>query len=513
MFNNVSQYGGYGGYGGYTPMPSMPSTPSYSTYTPSTGNTNAGTQLASLQKLLASITGTVPQTPDEQALAEGQSQAGAQSTQMQGNQQDWQNQNTQSLIKQSGIPQLQGQQADLAKIYELYSHDLNLQAGKFTQGQTGNLNPYQDPTLIANSSANMNQLQQGNQADIAKVSQMTTPNQPGATIAAPSQPTGGQANPYLASTDAIVSGVANAPQNPNLTTGEMGQTVGGATSLMDLLTNLIGAQQGLVGQQSGVNAGNYQSKMSALASLSNAFGTGLTNLQAKNAPGSIDSIKNTYDSIVKDAKSGMTLHDIMATYTKDPSMTVDKIMQLYNSNSKYGPAKEDATSLARLYGVSGGFAKAPSAAELKAEAASQKGVDSLRNFNDIMSNYYDTTVPLGDTHIAIGAGPWAPTAGYFTGRDLYARAIGKQLGASRSQLSYESITGGLPGAVESSSKAEQKFKAHLSTLMDATGLRMGIGKDGNYQIMDSSSFDPNQFKKVDINKLPIQTVRDILGGL
>ena len=61
---------------------------------------------------------------------------------------------------------------------------------------------------------------------------------------------------------------------------------------------------------------------------------------------------NIVGSLTKDVASGQTLNSVMGKYLAQ-GLDPDTILSLYNSYSRYGPAKEDAGTLQSRYGVGG----------------------------------------------------------------------------------------------------------------------------------------------------------------
>lgn len=201
------------------------------TITSQYGGTIQGNQVQNFQDILRSITGSA--TPMSPQIAQ-QGQQSAMSTQLAMNlgQPAFEEQAKQSLTEQSGIPQLQGQYGDLAKLFELYLADGNL-ASKYTK--QANTNPY----------------------------------------------AGGEANPYMAPTDQLVE-QATAPDStapgggftdPSMVTAAMGAPVNATSNLLDLINQAIGIQGGKVDKKMGDVSANYQKSLDTLGVLANVFGT------------------------------------------------------------------------------------------------------------------------------------------------------------------------------------------------------------------------------------------------
>lgn len=371
-------------------------------YTPQSGNTAPGSQLENLRRVLASIT-TLPMgnmsTPDV-TNAYTAAQGGA--LDMGSNQQDYVRKITQDLTQQAGIPQLQSQYGDLSKIYDLYLHDGNMAQKYAATGGTGNVSPYANPALLAASGTAGGEMQSGNQADMATVSNMTTPQQPGATIATPSNPIGtigGSAvpapNPYLGSTFDIIASTANAPQAPSLTTAETAQPLNAGTNMMDLINSLIGTEQGVVSGQANLTAQNYQSKMDTLQKIADILGGELgarrtAGSAASGTPGTRENAGSIFNQIVDQVqaeKSGKATEQDIWNYInqhdaalRDQGVNVDELWKLHKD-------------LANKVGWNGAITGGTKAA--KASTASLQhvklGDGSLGSYDKNTGKYYDAT--------------------------------------------------------------------------------------------------------------------------
>ncbi len=221
-----------------------------------------GTQLQSMDNTLSQITNA----PASQ-IQQGYNTATQGALNMQQNQPD-PNQVYQGYSQQLTAP-LYGQQDKMQQMFKMYLADQGL-AQKYGAdvGAGTNMNPYIDPTLMASSMAKQNALTSGNQADMTAVTNMTTAEQPGATIATPTsdQTT---ANPYLASPSDIMNSVANAPQAPGLTTAEMAQPLQGGNQMLYLLNSLIGSENTLAQGASQSALQTYNNKLNTLSTLAN----------------------------------------------------------------------------------------------------------------------------------------------------------------------------------------------------------------------------------------------------
>lgn len=299
-------------------------------YTPQS-NTQQGNQFESLNKLLASIQsmpGSSPQVSPQQ-VAGAQSNAMNFQSQIPGQLQQQQ----QSLTQQSGIPQLQSQYGNLSNIFQLYLHDQNL-SQKYASPQlsTGNSPVYQQPNTP--------------NPVTGEVSSVPNPylNSPADLVKAVTQPSGQGFQGFT---------------SPSMNTGAISQVPGATSNIMNLLQGAIGSEQGIVQNKMGDVSQNYQTASSLLSNIANIFSQERQNQLTLSQPGGAVSVQNSISSLVSDIKKGATLKDIMAKYTQDPNLTADKILQLYNSNSPHGSAKETPEELASTYGVTGGFGKQP----------------------------------------------------------------------------------------------------------------------------------------------------------
>ena len=313
-----------------------------SLYTPPQGNTQQGQALASLQKLLNSISG-VPASPLSDAAASAQGNYGA----MAANQNQYANQVQQQNTNAAGIPQLMGQYGDLSKIYELYLHDGGM-AQKYSQtGGTGNVSPYQNPALLAASGQAGGQMQTGNTADMTNVGQMTTPQQPNAVFGGGGPPVSqisGAANPYLGSAADIIASTANSPQAPALTTAETAQPLNAGTNMLDLINSLIGTEQGVASNATTTDMAKYSDKMglegTIATMLGNALSTQMSNTaNAASLPGTKQNAGSVFNQItdqVQAEKAGKATEQDIWNYInqhdaalRDQGVNVDELWKLH----------------------------------------------------------------------------------------------------------------------------------------------------------------------------------------
>lgn len=216
------------------------------TYTPMQGNTPQGQQQYALNDVLSQIHGMTPSSVPQvspQQVSQTQSNALNYQSQIPAMMQKSQ----QQLTQQSGIPQLQGQQSNLAQLFPLYLADQHL-SQKYTSSQLSTPN-----SPIYNSNLQPNQtIYTGN------------------TSAVP--------NPYLASPQDIINTLSQPSgqgfqgfSSPSLVTSAMEQPISGANNINDLLAQAIGAEQGIVQNKLGDVSQNYQTTENMLQQIANLF--------------------------------------------------------------------------------------------------------------------------------------------------------------------------------------------------------------------------------------------------
>ena len=60
---------------------------------------------------------------------------------------------------------------------------------------------------------------------------------------------------------------------------------------------------------------------------------------------------NILNQVAQDARAGVTLSGIMRKYATEAEVTPEEILRIYNTNSKYGPAKESEEALQKRFGI------------------------------------------------------------------------------------------------------------------------------------------------------------------
>lgn len=477
-------------------------------YTPTYGNTTPIQGLNSLDTALSQITGAAtPQVQQAYSAAQG----GA--LQMQGGENQYANQQQQQATQQLVNP-LYSQMGNIGQMFQLYLADQGL-AQKYQNitGGTGSVSPYQDPALLASAQAGGQQLGAQNAADIAQVSQMTTPQQAGSTLAAPVQTTGQAPNPYLASPSDIIASAANAPQAPGVTTAEMAQPISGGIDMLSLINSLIGQQQGVAKDVTTQNVAQYQDKANVLQSLANLLGGELSNraTMSQNAttiPGTTQQAGSVFQSIIdqlqKDKGNQATENDVWNYINQHDSalraqgVNVDELWKLH---------KDLASKVGTGGLLSGGKATSTQAKQQQADEAK---IGALKGFGHLMDSFYKekTSLPGGLGGIDF-LGPTAKE--YNAQKDIYTRQLGAALKASKATKTAEAFAANLPGPV--TLNAEGSFKGHLSEILDANQLKLFQDKKGNLGITDYSSFDPKSEKEVNVDNLSIDQIRKLLSSL
>lgn len=448
-------------------------------YTPNTGLTVPGQQLGNLQDVLSQISGMAQQSGQdptaavENSFAMGQNAAQPQSFQNATNQ----------LTQQAGIPALQNQQQNLGQVFQMWLADQNLSS------------KYASPQLLNANNPVYNSGLQG-QA------------QPGVTASSYQ----GIQDPYLANPAAILNAVVGqggyqGATNPSQNTAAMTAVPSSAANISNTLSNLISTEQGLVNTQSGNYQTNYSNIMNALGSLlANQSSTAFANAQ----PGTPQSVQKSLQSLKSDVLKKMTLKQIMAKYSTDPNLDANKILQIYNENSPWGPAKEDPQTLANMYGVTGGFGKVASSSSASAKAKQDllenTRTDALRGFGDLINSYMKNSANIAGVHML---NPLSNN--YKSQLDIYSRQLSAALKASKSTANIKAIEQNLPG--EFSVNPDASLKAHFAQLLDANALRVVTDKNGNVSVVDNQTYDPSKMQTVDVNNLDLSQIQTILSSL
>lgn len=295
-------------------------------YTPPQGLTPQGQGVNNLQSVLAQISGMAQQAPQDPTGAVQNAFQGGVNASQPGQVQQVTNQ----LSQQAGIPALQGQQQNLGQIFGMYLADQNL-AQKYSSPSLGTPN-----SPVYNSNLQPNQgMYTGTQSQVP--------------------------NPYLASPTDIVNALSQPSgqgfqgvTTPGQNTAAIGAVPSSATSLINMLSGVIGNEQGLVNTDVSNYEGQYGNIMNQLDTiLGNQSEQAFTQAQ----PGSAQSVQKSLNNLKSDVDGGMTLTQLIQKYSTDPNMTADKVYQMYNAKhsqpgDKWGPAKESAQQLADL-GVTG----------------------------------------------------------------------------------------------------------------------------------------------------------------
>lgn len=210
------------------------------------GNTPQAQSTQAFNQALMSIQNAPISQMSPQQLGQGQVQAQSGALGLQSGYGPAMQQAYNQYANQSGLNSLQGQQADLGKIFQMYLADGHM-AGQYSNGQ--NTNPYANAGLIAAGQSGNGQI--GGQATSAP-------------------------NPYLASTDQLAQSTVPTGSgftSPNQTTYAASQPLSAGSNFMNLLNQAIGTEKGVVSNRVGDVSTNYQSAINALLGVANAFGT------------------------------------------------------------------------------------------------------------------------------------------------------------------------------------------------------------------------------------------------
>lgn len=397
------------------------------TYTQPGGGTPQGQATNSLQTALNTIQGMAPGSPAGQAQAQA-SQVSSQEPQMV-------QQAQQNLTQQAGIPQLQGQQADMGKIFQMYLADQHL-SQKYTIPQLGSPNSpvFNNPSLTP---------QQG----VYTGEQSQVPN------------------PYLASPQALINAVTQPSgqgfqgvTNPSQNTSVMGAVPNAASSISNLLSSAIGQEQSLVNQQTGNYTTAYESKANLLNTIAGILGNQLQ----LNQPGGSASLQTSLNNVKSDVAKGMTFTDLLQRYETDPNMTAAKLQEMYDAKhavpgDKWGPA-QITPQLAAAYNLKQTPASAGTKYQLKTIGTTQYNYDpksgklydmSGKQLNaDAFSGHNDLQNVFSKLKQAWEDAKTAPTPAnrqkYMTEKQLMADKLYYALTKSRAYQGAQQLVGKLP---------------------------------------------------------------------
>jgi len=218
------------------------------TYTSPYGSTQPGQNLQQLTSTLGNITSTPPaQLPNVSQQQSNNATANAANFASQ--YPAYMQKTTNQLTQQSGIPGLQNQQSNLASVFPLWLADQGL-ASKYASQQV--LGSSTSPAYGA-----------------TPTNQSQAPDNAGYT---------GPANPYLNAPQDIINAVTPPTRqgfqgfsSPFMATSTMGNVPSAGMNEYNLLTQLLGQEQGLVGKQANLAGGNYQSASNMLSTVANAL--------------------------------------------------------------------------------------------------------------------------------------------------------------------------------------------------------------------------------------------------
>ena len=242
--------------------------------TPTYAGTVPGQQLVDYQNTLNKITGAAANTPPA-TLSAASSQLGGAAANMQANA-GTAVQNAQStLSNEAGIPALNSDYSNLAKIFQLYQADQSL-ASKYSNGQ--NPNPYANSAITQSSNQGAANLA-GTQGDAMNAVNIAAGNS-GIT---PYSYTIGQSavpNPYLGDPATLAQQTFNTPgpgfSTPGLALQASAQPAKTANDLLSLINSLTSTEQGIVNQKTGDYSTNYKAAVDMLNSWAQQFGSDAT---------------------------------------------------------------------------------------------------------------------------------------------------------------------------------------------------------------------------------------------
>jgi len=469
------------------------------------GNTPQGQGVQQMLDILNSIQGVAKAPIAPATLQAGQNAFQSAAMGMQANAGPAMQQATDTLTQQAGIPQLNAQYGDLAKMFQLYLADGNLASKYFNSANT---NPYADPTLMSsNTGTPPIGLQTIGQSEVNTAPQSS-----------------GIANPYLGSPSAIAAMASPAPASGipggGFTTPGAAMTVGAqpvasATNLMDLIKQLTSTEQGIVNQKSGDASTNYQAAMKTLSDWASAFGGAYD--KATTGAGGTLALNN---SMAQDAQTGMTLDAMMKKYGTQTSH--DDILKLYNTYSKWGSAKKTRDQLSNKYGITKAYLDElglPTAADVKKQKDNfNVATAAIKGFGDLANEYQSGSQEILPQSVLGGVrvlNPLSKSGGSVEAmKKVYTGKLQQALKIGRGKYNYEQLMKSIPGPLASSAQAEGNLRGHLSELLTNNDLLIvkenSTGKKG---LTDINNFDPSTETEIDVMNEPWANVLAILKGL
>lgn len=277
---------------------------------------------------------------------------------------------------------------------------------------------------------------------------------------------------------------------------------GTSSQLGDIWKNIMNTQdlygsvidRGMMMYKAGLEA--LDSEVSALE---RAWQRAFTREQAS-APSAMteaERARNVTYEMQSDVRSGMTLDETMRKYAGE--MKTDDILQLYNINSPYGPAREVPQELSSRYGVA-----QPKAAQDTA------GLETIASIADMIDREWEEAAltgkvggTLGKAARAFGLDPEATQ--YEALRQSLIGPLARQISGEVGVLTDQDIKraeGLLPKFTDTAKEKELKLRQLREIIAIKTGKIRLLAPDGNVYEYDSAS-DPDYLEDLNKGYLPI----------
>jgi hypothetical protein len=370
----------------------------------------------------------------------------------------------QQLTQQAGIPQLQNQQADLGKIFQMYLSDQNL-SQKYSDSSlsTPNSPLYNNPSLTAQP---IQGLFSGYQSQVK--------------------------NPYLASPESIINAVTQPAgqgfqgfTTPGGVTASMGAAPGAAQSVISTLQGLIDTQKSLVSQKTGDYTTAYETQAGLLNTLAQLAGQNAQSQAsakasgvggfAQGSTGEAGNLFNTIVDSVQSAKGGAaTEQDVWdyinqhATALADQGVNVKELWKLQ---------KDMATKVGWKGLISGG-SKTPKVAAQSAQVKKQQATDAMNKLNAMKAAYEKYTKTHNPSDLQA----------YKAQRIAFADAYAYSLNKSRADASVKRVISQLP---DPDFSTQMGFLERINNLFGGEGGFAGtaaaISADGGLDTSSGSS--------------------------
>ncbi len=366
----------------------------------------------------------------------------------------------------------------------------------FVQNQAMGLGQEAQLPQINSGIQNLNKLYQMFVADQGLAQQYTNP----------ATQVGNSANPQVYNATAPTYGTVGVPQMPMMTPQNVNQSFQGFTDpglaaatqyeqgqgiagTLQNIANLYNYNLGTAQSQLNQNVYDYQSQISGLNNVASLlYNLGLENIMYGGVGGSQAVYWQTHPqqlsaAIQSDIKKGTTLTDLLSKWNNiaDPTM----MFNLYNSNSPYGPANEDPSTLSS-WGI-------------KIPTSYQKNYDQTLAAGNGVASVMSLLDQYNSLNIADKLNPFSSTAGaYDTARLTAVDQLAKAFGISRSNPAIQRILGALPGRTSLvANVGSAQLQAAINQLLVSQGMLLVKQKStGDVGVIRNTEFNPKLYVEV-----------------